>query len=191
MQPLTHFPDGGDCQIVLLPGPGAQFPAVDADRSKHMMDSLQHSLSGILIIVCTTCKVSSHFSLLLQIIRVSLYMLLIDSICERNVWTFPTPYTYSFSIIYISLPPEVVLIQVRFFFFFIKVEWILVMFSFICCAFPMFYNCVYVSSPTLSNFDAASLAYSRILFSTLINIETLLWILYKNCLVYQILLLVQ
>lgn len=71
--------------MVLLPEPGAEFPAVDADRSKHMMDSLQHSLSGILIIVCTTCKESSHFSPLLQIIRVSLYMLLIDSICGRNV----------------------------------------------------------------------------------------------------------
>lgn len=115
--------------------PGTEFPAVDADRSKHMMDSLQHSLSGILIIVCTTCKESSHFSPLLQIIRVSLYMLLIDSICGRNVWTFPTPYTYSFFIIYISLPPEVVLIQVRFFFFFIKMEWVLVMFSFICYGF--------------------------------------------------------
>lgn len=119
----------------------AQFPAVEADRSKLLMDSLQHSLSGILIIVCTTCKESSHFSPLLQIIRVSLYMLLIDSICGRNVWTFPTPYTYSFFIIYISLPPEVVLIQVRFFssffsfFFSIKMEWVLVMFSFICYAF--------------------------------------------------------
>lgn len=116
----------------------AQSPAVVADRSKPTMDSLQHSLSGILIIVCTTCKESSHFSPLLQIIRVSLYMLLIDSICRRNVWTFPTPYTYSFFIIYISLPPEVVLIQVRlffYFFFFIKMEWVLVMFSFTCYVF--------------------------------------------------------
>ena len=122
MQPLTHFPVKGDCQIAPLSELGAQFPAMDADRSKHMMDSLQHSLSGILIIACTTCKESSHFSPLLQIIRVSLYMLLIDSICRKNVWTFPTPYTYWFSIIYISLHAEVVLIQVRFVCFFNKNE---------------------------------------------------------------------
>lgn len=125
LQALIHFPDGGNCQLVQLPGPFADFPAVDADRSKPVMDSLQHSLSGILIIVCTTCKESSHFSPLLQIIRVSLYMLLIDSICERNVWTFPTPYTNSFFIICITLPPEVVLIQIRSFFFFIRMEWCL------------------------------------------------------------------
>lgn len=134
MQSLTHFPDGGGCQMVLLPEPGAEFAAVDADRSKHVMDPLQHSLSGILIIVCTTCKESSHFSPLFQIIRVSLYMLLIDSICRRNVWTFPTPYTYLFFIIYIILPLEVIWIQVSFFFF-TKLEWVLVMISFICYEF--------------------------------------------------------
>lgn len=133
MQALIHFPDGGNCQPVLLPEPCAEFPAVDAVRSKPVMGSLQHSLSGILIIVCTTCKESSHFSPLLQIIRVSLYMLLIDSICERNVWTFPTPYTNPFFIICISLPPEVVLIQIRT--FFIRMEWVkLVMPCLVCCA---------------------------------------------------------
>lgn len=49
---------------------------------------LEHTLSGILIIVCTTCKESSHFSPLLQIIRVSLYMLLIDSICWKECLNF-------------------------------------------------------------------------------------------------------
>lgn len=118
-----------------------QFPAVDADRSKPVMDSLQHSLSGILIIVCTTCKESSHFSPLLQIIRVSSYMLLIDSICEKNVWTFPTPYTNSFFIICLSLPLEVVLIQIRTFFF-IRMEWVKNLLGLALCAvhFLVFYN---------------------------------------------------
>lgn len=120
MQPLTHFPDETTVRSCCFQSQAQSFQLWMQDRSKHMMDSLQHSLSGILIIVCITCKESSHFSPLLQIIRVSLYMLLIDSICGRNVWTFPTPYTYSFFIIYISLPPEVVLIQVRFFCFFHK-----------------------------------------------------------------------
>lgn len=85
MQPQIHFPDGGDCcQFVLLLELGIGFPAVEVDRSKSMMDSLEQGLSGILIIVCNTCKESSHFSPLLQIIMVSLYMLLIDSICEME-----------------------------------------------------------------------------------------------------------
>lgn len=130
--------------MVLLPKPGAEFPAVDADRSKHMMDPLQHSLSGILIIVCTTCKESSHFSPLFQIISVSLYMLLIDSICRRNVWTFPTPYTYSLFIIYISLPPEVVLIQVRFCFFHKKWNGCLLCSALYAMHCLMLYHCVYI-----------------------------------------------
>lgn len=129
--------------MVLLPEPGAEFAAVDADRSKHVMDPLQHSLSGILIIVCTTCKESSHFSPLFQIIRVSLYMLLIDSICRRNVWTFPTPYTYLFFIIYIILPLEVIWIQVSFFFSQNWNEYLLWLVLY-AMNFLMFHNCVYI-----------------------------------------------
>lgn len=82
-----------------------------------MMDSLEHSLSGILIIVWTTCKESSHFSLRFQIIRVSLYMLLIDSICWKECLNFS--HALHLLVYYIiTLPPEVVLIEISFIFFF-------------------------------------------------------------------------